>query len=282
MGARVLFSAASSPASVTPRIIVVDDNPINREVARQMLEKLGCRIDVASDGLEALRMHEAQAYDIVLMDCEMPGLDGFDATRRIRAMEQGIRRTPVIALSAGTDVSDRERCEAAGMDDYIAKPVRPQRLKEVLARWLQSPASLAQEAAHAPAQAQQVQTQIQAQMHTHIHPQEQPADRLEAVQALFGADFADLARTYQADGRNRLALLRQALDARDSALLAKIAHVFSGSSASIGAARLCTLCRELDARARSGIPEDAWENLAAIEAEYGRICAKLQDLLGNR
>jgi CheY-like chemotaxis protein len=119
-------------------ILVVEDSPVNRLVTVRVLERCGFRAHVVNDGREALEALSTQAYDAVLMDCQMPELDGYEATRELRQREGGGRRTPVIAMTAHAMTGDRERCLEAGMDDYIAKPVRSQALVAVLRRWIES------------------------------------------------------------------------------------------------------------------------------------------------
>ena len=117
-------------------VLVVEDSPVNRLVAMHVLERLGFRAHVVNDGREALQALSTQRYDAVLMDCQMPDIDGYEATRELRRREDGGQHTPVIAMTAHAMTGDRERCLDAGMDDYIAKPVRSQTLGEVLGRWI--------------------------------------------------------------------------------------------------------------------------------------------------
>jgi CheY-like chemotaxis protein len=117
-------------------LLVVEDNIANLKVAVRMVEKLGYRADVAANGMEAVRVLSEMHYDAVLMDCHMPEMDGFDATREIRKNEQDGRHTPVIAMTASALSGDRERCLAAGMDDYISKPIKMHVVAAVLERWL--------------------------------------------------------------------------------------------------------------------------------------------------
>jgi CheY-like chemotaxis protein len=117
-------------------VLVAEDNPVNQRVAVRMLARLGLGADVASDGREAVQSFGRQPYALVLMDCQMPELDGFQATARIRASEGPGQRTPIIAMTASAMRGDRERCLAAGMDDYIAKPVRIDDLRMAVERWL--------------------------------------------------------------------------------------------------------------------------------------------------
>ena len=128
--------AERRPNTNAPLVLVVEDSPVNRLVTVRVLERCGFRAHVVNDGQEALDALSMQAYDAVLMDCQMPELDGYEATRELRRREGDGRRTPVIAMTAHAMTGDRERCLAAGMDDYIAKPVRSQALVAVLQRWI--------------------------------------------------------------------------------------------------------------------------------------------------
>jgi two-component system sensor histidine kinase/response regulator len=125
-----------------PRVLVAEDNPVNQRVAVRMLERLGLGADVAADGREAVQSFGRQPYAAILMDCQMPELDGFEATARIRAREGHDRHTPIIAMTASAMRGDRERCLAAGMDDYLSKPVTIASLRTVLERWLPLDANL--------------------------------------------------------------------------------------------------------------------------------------------
>ncbi|MCS7066595.1 MAG: ATP-binding protein [Fimbriimonadales bacterium] len=116
-------------------ILLVEDNEINRKVALRMLSKLQLEVEIATNGAEAVQKATTSAYDLILMDCQMPEMDGYEATRRLR--EQGVR-TPIVALTANALEGDRERCLACGMDDYLAKPIKPDELQRTLARWLQA------------------------------------------------------------------------------------------------------------------------------------------------
>lgn len=116
-------------------LLIVEDQAINQQVARGIAAKLGYRADLAGNGIEAVAACERRSYDAVLMDCHMPEMDGFQAAAAIRRREGGRSHVPIIAVTAGALVEDREKCIAAGMDDYLAKPLTADQLSAVLCRW---------------------------------------------------------------------------------------------------------------------------------------------------
>jgi len=134
------------------RVLLAEDNTVNQTVARRMLEKLGCRVDVATNGKEALAMIDQFSYDLVLMDCQMPEMDGFEATREIRGRCEGKKKLPVVALTARAMEGDREACLAAGMDDYIGKPLKSADLETALRKWAPATETDARDDADATAQ----------------------------------------------------------------------------------------------------------------------------------
>jgi PAS domain S-box-containing protein len=129
--------APPSAAAASYLVLLVDDNAVNQKVGAKMLERLGCRVELAANGLEAVEAWSRVPYQLVFMDCQMPEMDGFEATTEIRRRERSGQRTPIVALTANAMQGDRERCLAAGMDDYLSKPIKPDQLKGVLTRWLE-------------------------------------------------------------------------------------------------------------------------------------------------
>ncbi|MBM3761515.1 MAG: response regulator [Acidobacteria bacterium] len=115
-------------------VLVVEDNPVNRRVAQAMLTRVGCKVTSAKDGFEAVAATAGESFDLILMDCHMPNLDGFDATRRIRHEGNPNWRTPIVALSAGVLEQDVEKCRDAGMDGFLSKPLRTEQLSNLLVR----------------------------------------------------------------------------------------------------------------------------------------------------
>jgi CheY-like chemotaxis protein len=120
------------------KVLVVEDHPVNQTIIRAMLTRMGCDIDMADNGVQALSAFETNTYDLVLMDCQMPEMDGFDTTRALRereALNPTMGRVPVIALTALAMLGDAERCLAAGMDDYLTKPIQLEQLSAKMQRW---------------------------------------------------------------------------------------------------------------------------------------------------
>ena len=236
------------------RVLVVEDNELNQLVARGMVERLGFTTDVAGDGLEALQALEARTYDVVLMDCHMPVMDGFAATERIREVERGRTRTPVVALTAGAMVSDRERCLSAGMDDYVAKPIDPDALAAVLDRW--APAD------HDPADPGGRLTLVTDGGHI-------DAEQIEGLAELRTPDGGSLLTTFIASftrrADERLAALRDCVARGDDDALAMAAHELKGSAATIGAVGVAALGAEREGGGCAGLGTrpDRLDELAA-------------------
>ena len=138
-------AAAPPQATATPggagRVLVAEDNHVNQLVAVRLLEQRGYHVDVAGNGREAIAMHANHIYDAIFMDCQMPEINGYEATREIRRREGPKRHTPIIAMTASTLADGRERCFEAGMDHHIGKPVRPSALDQVIARAIAAPGS---------------------------------------------------------------------------------------------------------------------------------------------
>jgi CheY-like chemotaxis protein len=134
--AKVVREATVARAAFKARVLVAEDNSVNQTVATMILRKLGCETVIARNGHEAVARVDAEEFDLILMDCEMPEMDGFEAAREIRQRGDAKGQIPIIAATAQAMQGDRERCLAAGMNDYLSKPIRRNDLEEALARWL--------------------------------------------------------------------------------------------------------------------------------------------------
>ncbi len=212
----------AGPGPLSGRVLLAEDNPTNREVALAMLKKLGCRVDVAATGREVLSALERSSYDLVLMDCQMPEMDGFEACRRIRDPRSAVldRTVPVIALTASAMRGDREDCLAAGMDDYLEKPVRPEELAAKLGRWL--PGRPAEGEVAAPGGGPSVYDR--AGFLARIMDDEELAREVE--------------ETFLDDIPLQLARLEEAAAAGDRETVRRQAHKIKGAAANLGAGAL--------------------------------------------
>ena len=262
--------APSSPTDA-PRsrgtVLIVEDHAINQEVAKGMVARLGYGSDVAADGIEALDALERRHYDAVLMDCHMPVMDGYDATAEIRRREAGRRHVPIFALTASALVEDRDKCIAAGMDDYLAKPVKQHELEAMLARWLWVADGAPEDAAGGSSSPARTQA---------VLDMEQFESLGELATASGDPDFLTrLVDQYLVGARARLAELREAARRGDLAALEAAAHGLRGSSASMGAAALAAECEALEAAAGAGrmVGPGALDRLAA---ELQRAAAALR------
>jgi len=202
------------------RILVAEDTTINQLVARRMLERLGCHVDVVGNGREAVDAVASIPYALVLMDVQMPEMDGFEATAHIRQHQAQIgQHTPIVAMTANAMKGDRERALAAGMDDYLSKPIRLGDLEVVVHKWAPSEPS--------------------------------PA-------SVIAEDVEDwLAEPYLKEEAEVRTELRAALQAADARRVAFAAHKFKGSAGTVGATTLVELCSQLEQRARQGSLDDA-------------------------
>ena len=258
------------PAVAAPgrrlRVLLAEDNVVNQRVATLMLERLGYRPDVVGNGVEALRALRERPYDVVLMDVQMPVMDGLDATREVRATLPPERQPRIIAMTANAMSEDRERCLAAGMDDYLAKPVRREELAAALARAgavlpagepdpgdedEDHDATTSEDAAGAPAA---VDPTVLRSMTARL------GDRGPAM-------LERLLDTWEAETANRLAELRAAVQEQDGAAVARVAHSVRGGSASMGAVRLAEVCEQVETALRAGEPVDLAQAEQRIRAE---------------
>jgi PAS domain S-box-containing protein len=243
-------------------VLLAEDNPVNQEVAVGMLESLGCRVDVVADGGEALQALVQTTYDLVLMDCQMPGIDGYEATRAIREREADAAtgRLPIIALTAHTMEGDRERCLAAGMDAYLSKPFTLEQLQSLLTQWLPR--------ASGPDPADAVEDV--APCSGPLSPE--ALDNLRALQRVGKPDVVSkVVRMYLSHAPTLLETLHETAAQGEASALEHAAHSLKSSSGSVGAVRLAALCKDVEAMGRAGDVDHAAGVLAAIDEEYAAV-----------
>ena len=238
------------------RVLLAEDNVVNQKVGLLMLSRLGHRVDIVGTGREALEAVLRQPYDVVLMDVQMPEMDGIEATRRIRTEVSADRQPHIVAVTASALISDRDACAAAGMDDYLPKPVRADDLAAVLARLGGVPvAPVPPAAAVDPAALDGLLGQL---------GDAAPATRLAVLDSYLG------------QGADWVAELVSAARDGDTGTVARIAHTLQSSSRIVGAGTLADLLRDAEASARSG--DTAAVRADAIASEYQRVAAELTAL----
>jgi CheY-like chemotaxis protein len=257
--------AAQTDRKVHARVLVVDDNTTNQKVARLMLENLGCWVDLAANGKEAVEMLELLPYDILFMDCEMPEMDGYEATAEIRRRHADDRHVPVVAMTAKAIQGDRERCLEAGMDDYISKPVRLEDLEVALARWVSGNGNVVESGPKSAPRTAPPEA---------FAPALDPAvtARLRGLAA--ATDPSVLQEIYDAflsSAVDYLAAIREGAVGNDAEGLRKAAHAFKGASANIGAQKLAELCGQLEALGKAGRVDGAGQRLEPLEQEFARV-----------
>ncbi|MFG1924278.1 response regulator [Cryptosporangium sp. NPDC048952] len=259
--------APVAPSSVPLRILLAEDNPVNQKVAQLMLSKQGHLVDTVSDGLEAVRAVHLAPYDVILMDVQMPMMDGLEATRRIRAEVPEDRQPHIIAMTASVLVEDKAACRAAGMDDYLPKPVRADDLRAALDEFARVAPDEpgAREAGLVAANAGQ-ESSIRARFADIAGP-----DPTEGEREL----LAEMVSAFVSTAPETLAALRDAVHTGDASATAEKAHKLKGSAANIGAAALADVCASFEEMATLGWLSATNEHdqalaRAAAELEFAR------------
>ncbi len=242
------------------RVLIADDSRINQKVVGAMLQRMGIACDIVGTGGAAIEACARTRYAAILMDCQMPGVDGYAATARIRAREGADVRTPIVAMTANSSPSDRERCLAAGMDDCLSKPFTADDLGRMLSRWTGAPALTLPES-------------DRAKTSTDGSPLE--ASVVADLRALGTAFARDSLRMFLGGTPGRIEALAVALERGDRESVKEKAHVLRGSCGMIGARRLTELCAQIEAGATDA-PDGRETLLAAVRGEYRRVAAAIE------
>lgn len=286
-------------------VLLVEDHPVNQQVARRLLERLGLKVEIAGHGAEALEKIQKQHYDLVLMDCQMPVLDGYSATRRLRERElaASVPRLPVIAMTAHAMAGDRERCLDSGMDDYLTKPLDRTLLAETLARWLDlagtppappvriavtpeaptanaAPVALAAAPVALPAVTAKIAPALAPASVPAAAPGVNPnvldAATLADLEEIMGEELRALVSAYLADADVRLQALRVAADQSDVPEIGKLAHSLKSASANLGAQPLAAEAKGVEHDARNGTLADPSARVAVLERLYAETSRALR------
>ena len=295
VGGNPLPSTSSSPAStsrpqLTGAVLLGEDNPINQEIATLMLESLGCTVTVAQNGREVVEQAQKTRYDIILMDCQMPEMDGFEATRRLRAWERPSAgdharlAIPIIALTAHATPGDRERCLAAGMNDYLSKPFTMERLQEMLAAWL-PPSTTATAPPPTQTDAPQAARHLMSDAGRDPSPSvdRKAWNSITALQRPGKPDMlAKILTLYLTDSRQLVDQVRQGVAAGKAQLVNEAAHSLKSRSIVLGAVSLSDLCQQIEAISRRGSVKDAEPLLDPLETAFTHACQVFQAELEKR
>jgi CheY-like chemotaxis protein/HPt (histidine-containing phosphotransfer) domain-containing protein len=241
------------------KVLLVEDNAINQRVARRFLERLGCEVRVVGDGQQAVDAYQEEPFDFVLMDMQMPVMDGLEATQRIRELEGTQRRTPIVALTANAMMGTLERCLEAGMDDYLTKPLDISRLQDVLDRFI---GDRAQVGAAPVSAAPRVDNAVRARL------QDIAGEDVEFVSELISA--------FVMGGEESLREMNAAAQISDRGGLGRAAHKLKGASANLHIDVLAAMANELEQNAKAGKVDDASQAIAKITAEFQRTVEALR------
>jgi signal transduction histidine kinase/HPt (histidine-containing phosphotransfer) domain-containing protein/ActR/RegA family two-component response regulator len=252
------------------RILVAEDNVVNQLVVTQHLSALGYEVLAVNNGREALQALERIQVDLVLMDCQMPEVDGYEATRRIRAGAEEGRGVPIVALTAHAMREELDRCLEVGMNDYITKPFRKEALQQKLDLWLQEEGDGDDGEIEAVPAAPPLPPTAGA---SPVLDGKKLSELRQLGEALGQDVLRDLAETFRS--QTCLEEMRSGLARGDRPLVGQQAHSLRGSSAALGALRLAALCEELEQLPSEACPETCAGRVAAIEEEYERVLSSL-------
>ncbi len=286
--------AAEPTGKPSGRVLLVEDNPVNLHVAQKLLSLIGVEHDVAKNGKEALRQLHENHYNAVLMDCMMPVMDGYSATKQWRKheSESNNERVPILAMTANAMAGDRQKCLDAGMDDYMAKPLNRQLLEQMLNRWLAAAAAPQlvdpvddEDGHYEHSENDSVQDDLPPEVAV-LRPRSRARgvksvlDRqvLDDLIDIMGDEYVDLIEVYLEDTPNCIGQLVDAADADDIDGLIAPAHSLKSTSANLGAIGLSELAKSVEHGAREGTISDVAQKLREIQSEFDQVAAELQDI----
>lgn len=243
------------------KILLVEDNVVNQQVIVATLQKYGCMVDVVNNGGEGISRYKASSYDLIFMDCQMPVVDGFEATKIIRDYEKNnkLKRTPIVALTANAMETDRKKCFDAGMDDFVIKPIRLKMLPEIFNQF-----SLNAESDSHNDEIEYNSTNIQD------HIDEEIVDELKKL--LDDDQLLDVTKLFFEHAEQRIMQLKKAVRKNNPEKVESVAHSLKGSGANMGAILLAKICNEIMESAKAGvIPASITDKLKILDKEYGIV-----------
>lgn len=268
-------------------ILMVDDDPTIQKVGKAILEHCGCRVEVSGSGGEAVEAFARQKFDLIFMDCHMPGMDGYVTTGAIREMENknrrngGASRVPIVALTGYSTEEDREECLQAGMDDYLSKPFTIVHIKSVLDRWLVvRPAENREERGEQDSSCMEEQKEMVKGPNRQEEPPPIDRNALDIIASLQPPGSENILRKvillYLNSSCALMKSVREAVEGTDFDALHRAAHTLKSSSASLGALAFSGMCKDLDVMGRDKTLVGAKDHLSALEHEYERVRDSLE------
>jgi signal transduction histidine kinase/DNA-binding NtrC family response regulator/HPt (histidine-containing phosphotransfer) domain-containing protein len=268
------------------QILLVEDNEVNRTVTVAMLQELGYRCDVAATGRDAIEAAGRRRYDLILMDCHLPEIDGWEATAQIRAAEGNGQYTRIVALTADAMPGDKERCIAAGMDDYIRKPVRFDELSCILRKWIPQGESRARKTGRDSSSAGAGEGGRRSGSRHPVacpslmgHSEIIDAARIEELRQLGNEVLCKTINVFLEEARRQLTAVRDSIGKGDVRSVEKFAHALKGSSYNVGARHVAQRCIELQERARQGSIEGAAEIFEQLQVDFARVRDEFETLI---
>jgi len=270
------------------QILLAEDNPVNQSVACGMLDFLGCEVDIKENGNDTVEAYAATPYDLIFMDCQMPGMDGFQATDRIRVIESspawGGRRIPIVALTAHAIKGDRERCLSAGMDDYLSKPFEIEELIEILKKWLTPHKDTSRKALdpkdiNKPIEVSAALSNESALNFDEIKRNHPSIDTsvLEEIRLINESLVTKIINEYLSHCPKIIAELEQAVEMELASNIQNLAHSLKSSSGNVGAKILFELCHKLEAMGREKSIDSAPVVFKEIKTEFEKVCVVMRN-----
>ncbi len=262
-------------------ILLVEDNSVNQQVAVQMLNSFGCRVDVAGNGLEAFNMVEMIPYDLIFMDCQMPEMDGLEASKEIRRIEDKNRHTPIIAMTAKALKGDREACLNAGMDDYLSKPVKLGDIENILFKWI--PDKNIKNVFNLNPEIQNENVSILSKSSS-IN-RETIEELLKLTEQAGVSFFVTLVESFKQDGRNYIKNMKTALEEKNINNLKAVSHSLAGTSGNMGALKVYDVCKKIENISilksfdgvdtlLSGLDNEFHSSVSELETEVKKLLSK--------
>ena len=264
------------------RVLVVEDNITNQAVARGMLEKFGLDIDLVANGEQAIHALEQVPYDLVFMDCQMPVMDGYEATRRIRDPQIGVidSKVPIVAMTANAMKADREKCLAAGMDDHIAKPVDPSRLEQALSRWLPASCRLTpnnddKSTAVVADSGDTSECHVETEANEPVFDQDALHKRMMGDENLVRA----VAEAFVLDMNGMVEQLKTHVDGGDMQNVGALGHKIKGAASAMGGMALSSAALQIEQAGKAEQPERLDETLPLLEQRYDELKHAMREFL---